>query len=692
MNILQVVPRLDVGGVETGTVDLAHALAERGHKPVIISSGGRLVAELEAAGIKHYNLPVHKKSLITVLKMIPKVIKIIKDEDIEIVHARSRVPAWICFFASQKTNRAFITTCHGYYSTHFFSRIMAKGKFVIIASEVIGRHMIEDFNVASERLCLIERSVNIERFKFRPPKNKSKTEFVIANIARLTPIKGHEYFLKAVAKLIRSVPHIKVWIIGESGSGKSNYRQELEVLTRRLGVSHCVKFMGLRADVPKLLMRVNVLILSTVTQEAFGRVIIEAQASGVPVVATKVGGVVEIIKDQETGLLVPPKDPEAMSRAVLRLLKDSELSHTIAENAYKKVKQVYTLDRMVDKTLVVYKQAQKIERILVIKFSALGDILLITPSLGALRNKFKKAKIYCLTSLAGSKILGNCPYLDDLIIYDKAQDSSLADLLKVASKLRGILFDKVIDFQNNSRSHALAFLSLAGQRYGYDNGKLSFLLNKRIKEKGLELSPVKHQEKTLNLLGIKLKSEGLEIWPTKADQDYVGELMKSNWLDKASPIVGIHIGASKAWPTKLWPARSICACIDELAKANIRVILMGSDSEKERAELILRESKSSVVNFCAKTSILQLAALIKRCSCILTYDSLAMHMASAVGVPFVGLFGPTDPARHLPPTKKYITVRKDMQCSPCYKRDCQANRCMAEITPIEVASAIKSLI
>ncbi|MBU2540605.1 MAG: GT4 family glycosyltransferase PelF [Candidatus Omnitrophica bacterium] len=692
MNILQVVPRLDIGGVETGTVDLAHVLAERGHKPVIISSGGRLVAELEASSIKHYYLAVDKKSIITVLRMIPKVIDIIRKEDIDIVHARSRVPAWICFFASKKTNRTFMTTCHGYYSTHFFSRIMARGKFVIVASQVIARHMIDDFYVSPERLRLIERSVNIERFRFRPPKNKSKTEFIIANIARLTPIKGHEYFLKAVAKLIRSIPHIQVWIVGDSATGDSSYRQELEVLTRRLGISHCVKFMGLRADVPKILLRVNVLVLSTVTQEAFGRVVIEAQASGVPVVATNVGGVVEIVKDQVTGLLVPPKDPEAMARAIMMLLKDSQLSQTLAENAYKKVKEVYTLSRMVDKTLEVYDEAQKIERILVIKFSALGDILLITPSLRALRNKFNKAKIYCLTSLSGSKILKNCPYLDDLIIYDKVQDNSLAALLEIARKLRGISFDKVVDFQNNSRSHVLSFLSLAGQRYGYDNGKLSFLLNRKVKEKYIGLSPVRHQEKTLSLLDIKLKSERLEIWPTEADEDYIDELIKSHWLGKAYAIVGVHIGASSAWPTKLWPARSVSAFIDELAKENIRVILMGSDSEKARAEAILAQSKSSAINLCAKTSLLQLAALIKRCSAILTYDSLAMHMASAVGVPFVGLFGPTDPARHLPPTKKYITVRKDMSCSPCYRRDCKNNRCMMEITPKEVVSAVKSLI
>ncbi|MEW6008707.1 MAG: lipopolysaccharide heptosyltransferase II [Candidatus Omnitrophota bacterium] len=692
MNILQVVPQLNFGGVETGTVDLARELKKRGHKPVVVSGGGKLVKELENLGIKHYCLPVHKKSLINIIRQISKVAEIIQKEDIDIVHARSRVPGWISYFAARKTKRVFITTAHGYYSNHFFSRIMAQGKFVIVASQIIGRHMINDFNVAPERICLIERGVNLERFVFKPISDRSKTEFIIANIARLTPIKGHEYFLKAIAKLIRTLPHIQVWIIGDSPN--ESYLQQLEILSRRLGLSHCVKFMGQRQDIPQILMKVNLLVLTTVTQEAFGRVIIEAQASGAPVIATKVGGVVEIIEDGLTGILVAPKDPQALADAIIRVLKNPKLAQMLADNAYKKIKDFYTLEKMVDKNLEVYKQAKDSQRILIIKLSALGDILLITPSLRAIREKFKQAKISCITSLAGSQILQNCPSLDELIIYDyKGADSRPAAIIKVGAKLRSKAFDEVIDFQNSNRSHLLAFLSLARLRLGYDNGKLSFLLNKKTKDDGSVLGPVEHQAKMLKPLGLEIKSDELEIWPTQADENYANGLLKSYWLEGSVPVVGIHIGASSLWPTKLWPNRLVASAIDELSKENIRIVIMGGTADEKRAEEILSLTKSRPVNLCAKTTILQLAAVIRRCNCILTYDSLAMHIAAAVNVPFVALFGPTNVQRHIPPAKKYITIRKDLTCSPCYKRKCKFNnKCMQEISPKEVVAALKNLL
>jgi lipopolysaccharide heptosyltransferase II len=693
MNILQIVPHLNVGGVETGTVDLARSLKERNHKPIVISAGGRLVQELEAANIKHYCLSVDKKSIFNILKMIPQVVEIIKKEEIDIVHARSRVPAWIGYFACRRTRKVFITTSHGYYSHHFFSRIMARGKFVIVPSQIIGKHMLNDFNVASERLQFIERSVNLDRFKFKPVNERSKTEFIIANVARLTPIKGHVYFLRAISKIIRSIPHIQVWIVGSARQSDTGYLEELKVLTRRLGISHCVKFMGLRDDIPKILMNVHALVLSSIVPEAFGRVIIEAQASGVPVVATKVGGVVEIIEDGLTGILVPPKDPDTMAEAIIKVLKNPNLSQMLADNAYKKVKQAYTLTKMVDKTLEVYNRALILERILIIKYSALGDILLITPSLKAIREKFKSSKIYCLTSVAGSQILKTCPYIDELVIYDhKHQDKGLKALLNIGAKLRSIGFDKVIDFQNSNRSHVLAFLSLAPDRYGYDNRKLSFFLNKKVKEKKQALDPVEHQSKTLKLLDIEVESKELEVWPTLADKEYVDEMLKSYWLKGSAPLVGIHIGASKKWLTKLWPTYAVASLIELLSKENIRVILMGLSSDFERGQEILRKSKIEAINACGKTSILQLAELMKRCNCILTNDSLAMHMAAAVKVPFVALFGPTDPTRHMPPAKLFMRIRKELKCSPCYKKKCKDMRCMLDINPREVLAAIKNFL
>jgi len=388
MNVLQVVPELRVGGVERGTVDLAARLVAAGHKAVVISNGGELVKELTAAGALHYQLPVDKKSLWNICAMIPRIAQIIRKEKIDIVHARSRAPAWSAFFASRRTRCVFITTCHGYYRKHFFSYCMGWGKRVIVPSNVIGRHMIEDFGVPRQRIRLIPRSVAVEKFKFTDPAKKRRKEFNVGIIGRITPIKGHLDFIKAMHKASRSIRDLKIWIVGDAHASKEGYKEQVKVLTRRLGLSHCTEFLGTQTDIPEIVSHLDLLVLATTTQEAFGRVIIEAQAAGVPVVATAVGGVVDIIEDGVTGLLVPPGDPQAMAEATIKIFEDKQLASRLAHLAYERVKGRYTVELMVERTLQVYREALSQFDILVIKFSSLGDIILSTEAIRALRRKF----------------------------------------------------------------------------------------------------------------------------------------------------------------------------------------------------------------------------------------------------------------------------------------------------------------
>ncbi|MDD3275130.1 MAG: glycosyltransferase family 4 protein, partial [Candidatus Omnitrophica bacterium] len=297
MKILQILPELNVGGVETGTLDLSRHLVRLGHKSVVVSAGGRLVKDLEAAGAKHYTLPVNKKSIVTMFKMIPKLVDIINQEEIDIVHARSRVPAWIAYFACRRSRAVLITTCHGYYKKHFFSFVMGWAKRVIAISNVIARHMIDDFAVPHDRIRLIPRSVDLEKFRYLDPRDKRKEDFNVGIIGRITPLKGHLYFIKAMAHIYRQVPRLKIWIVGDAPASKESYKEELQVLVRRLGLWHCTEFLGTQRDIPGIMEHLDLVVLSTTTHEAFGRVVVEAQAAGVPVVATRVGGVIDIIED-----------------------------------------------------------------------------------------------------------------------------------------------------------------------------------------------------------------------------------------------------------------------------------------------------------------------------------------------------------------------------------------------------------
>lgn len=695
MNILQVLPSLGVGGVETGTIDLARYLTTNGHKAIVVSGGGRLVRELDAIGVRHYSLPVGKKSIPSVIRMVKALREIIRKEDIDIVHARSRIPALIAYFASKATNRVFITTAHGYYKKHILSSVMTWGRYVIVASNIMAKYMVRDFGVPYERIRMIPRGVDLERFKFRGIKEKKTGEFVIGMISRITTLKGHADFIRAISIVSRQIPQLKVVIAGEAP--KDKYREDLELLTRGLGLSKTIEFLGAREDVPAIMAGLDVLVSATITPEAFGRVIIEAQAIGVPVVSTEVGGIVDIVEDEKTGLLCSPQNPRDMAEKILRLYKDNELSAGIVKEARGRVESNFNLEKMMSRTLAVYDEALKITNILVIKISAIGDVILSVPSLRAIRAKFPNANIKVLVGIEAREVLDNCPYINGRIVCDfKGVHEGISGIWRLARELQKDYFDIVIDLQNNRKSHMLAALSMAPLRYGYDNGKFSFLLNKRLKDDAPYLDPIEHQARTLKMAGIKPIDKNLELWPSTDDEKSAEDLLTDSWLKPNQPLVGISVRASSRWVTKNWPASYIAELCDRLAKElNIRVVLTGAKSDAEFANYILRLTKSKPVVAVGKTNIMSLACLIRRFKVYLSPDSAPMHIASAMKTPFVALFGPTDPARHVVPSENVVVLCKssDLKCSPCYSPTCNKKyKCMKKITVDEVFEVIKKFI
>lgn len=697
MKILQILPELNVGGVETGTIDLARYLVEHGHGSIVVSHGGELVSLLENGGSKHYKLPVHKKSFWTMLWLIRPLRRIIKQEKVDIVHARSRVPAWIAYFACKGTQAAFITTCHGFYKNRLLSRVMASPKLIIVPSHALARYMIEHFRVPASQIRCIPRSINLERFNISKEEISGKSNYIVGIVGRITPLKGHTYFLEAMAKVIRMMPYVKVWVVGNAPANKPHYRQELEVLVTRLGIKDQVEFFGNRKDIPHLLSRMDVLAMSSIEPESFGRVILEAQAVGVPVVATEVGGVVDIIEDDKTGLLVPPRDPEAMAKEIMRLLNDKKLSQQLVQAAQKKIREEFTLEQMATRTIHVYEELLNSMSILVIKLSSIGDVVLSTASLRALRQRFPNAKIYCLVGKESRQVLNNCPYINGLIVYDgQGKDKNWIKLFKLGRRLAKYKFDKVIDLQNNRKSHLIAFLASAQESYGYNNGKWGFLLTHKIKNEIRLIPPVEHQFQVLKLLDIAYKKENsfLELWPSARDEETVRELLESEWLSNARNIVGINIAASEKWPTKNWPLEYIARLCDLLAEKNIRVVITGLDKDKPKALRVLSLTKSKPAVFTGKTDILQLAVLIKKCRLFITPDSAPLHVAAAVKTPVIVFFGPTDSSRHSPPTEKFVILEKKLECTPCYSSRCRilTHACMRQIVPEEVDKEVQRLL
>ena len=693
MNVLQLLPKLNVCGGERGTVDLARHLILKGHKAVVVSGGGPMEKSLAAIGARHYSLPVGKKNPALVIYCYFKLRQIIKKENIDIVHARSRVPALSGYFAARATHRKFITTAHGQYKKHLISRVMGWGKIVIAANDTMARHMKDNFGVASRKIAIVPRGVDLDKFSFVPPSEKESKVFRIGMVSRFTPLKGHLDFLKAASYVSRKVHNLEIVLMGDRGSAKREYIDKIDLAVRRLMIDKIVRFESSEKDVAEVMRGLDVVVSANREQEAFGRTVIEAQARGVPVVATRVGGVMETIADGETGLLCEPGDPSDMAEKILRFAADKGLREKAAAGARRQVEENFSLKRMMDLTLEAYSRLLAEKNILVFKISSLGDVILSVPSIRAIRKRYKNAVIKVLVDVRFREVLNGCPYLDEILTCDLAGRDKGKGFLALASRLRSEDFDMSVDLQNSRKSHMLAFLAAVPERYGFDNRKWSFLLNRRIGLPRKKMGPVEHQGCVLGLMGITALEERLELWPSEDDRAWASEMLRSNWLQKDQKLVAISLSASRKWKTKNWPVQRMVEVADMLAERDsARVVLVGAGEDMPEAREFMKKVRAKPIDAVGRTGIPALAALIERCNALVTGDSAPMHVAAAVGTPFVALFGPTDPDLHLPSAGRYKMIKKRMNCSPCYKPSCfRRIKCMKAIKPEEVYGALSEI-
>ncbi len=366
MNIAQIVPEMDIGGVEQGTFDLARGLLARGHKSIIISNGGGLVALLETSGVKHYPLPVHRKSPIVMARMVKEVRKILRKENIDILHAKSRVPAWIGYYATRNCSFChFVTGFHGFYSPHPLSKIMAKGERVITVSRALAKYAAGKFKVPEKKLRVVYNGVEIKEYSQVTPPPTSPLEGVhppdkgeggnrIGILARATPLKGYRYFIEAFAKVRERVPDAKGFIIGPLPKDKISYKKELEGLIKKLYLRN-IEFIPPEQK-EEIFPTLDILVSSSIVPEAFGRTMVEAQLAGILVIATNIGASLEIIEDRKTGLLVPPKDSPALSEAIIWSFTHQEEGKKMRERAKRFAQEKFSIEQMVEETIAVYQE------------------------------------------------------------------------------------------------------------------------------------------------------------------------------------------------------------------------------------------------------------------------------------------------------------------------------------------------
>lgn len=682
MIVAQVIPRMDVGGVERGVLDQVRYFKDKGIKNIVISGGGRLVEPLNREGAIHYRMAVYKKSPSSFFLIFP-MRKMINKDGIDIIHARSRVPGWISFFASRITNAHFITTAHGMYKSRFMSEVMGWGKFVICPSKVVARHMKDVFGVPEDKIVIINRWVDSDTFKFIGYSRRKESNTVVS-IGRISPSKGYEYLIEGFKKVVRSNPYLKLKIIGSADPSKQNYLNHLKTLVSRYSLGYNVEFMGFRSDVENALKDARMLVAPSVIEESFGRTIVEAFACGVPVVASRVGAYQEIIRDADNGILVEPRSGDEIAAGMLKLLRDHQLAQKLVDNAKKDINN-YAMDKSLERLKSIYEKSTKFFRILVIKISSFGDIILALPSLKEIKERFPESKVSLLTLNKYSSFLYGCPYVDEVITLNDDY-KKFKNILSVSKLLRRKSFDYIIDLQNNKASHFISFLTFSRYSFGYSL-RYGFLLNRKVKYNHKD-DPLASQERILKLLGITLKNKELIFWDQKEEVRF--PLPQKD-------LIGINISASKQWESKNWPTQNIIRLIEAIYKnlPSTRVVLIGAQEAKLEASKIENILWPRPINLCGKTTLKDLSAIIKRLNVFITPDTATLHLACALKIPTIALFGPTDPARHTVKSDDLFVFCKKIGCSFCYKAKCkqtEKNICMNKISPQDVFLKIKEIL
>jgi glycosyltransferase involved in cell wall biosynthesis len=368
--VMQIIPALGAGGAEQGCIDVAAELVKSGAKSIVVCNGGHRIPEILRRGSIHINLPVDSKNPIVMWRNIGRLRKLIREHDVDIVHARSRAPAWSAWKSVEGTKARFMTTCHAPFNISgdikkFYNSSIARGERVIAISNYVREYLLKNYDIEDRNIRLIHRGVALEKFhpgavapthliklsnEWRLPDGCT----IVMLPGRLTRWKGHLVLIEAMAQLKRD--DIFCVMIGDD-QGRTEYRAEVENAIQEKGLEGRVRIVGHCSDMPAAYMLANVVVSASTDPEGFGRIPIEAQAMGRMIIATNHGGAKETIIPDVTGWLIEPNDASALAKAIAASLDlDGESRAIMAAHQMAHIADNFTRGKMVDETMDVYAE------------------------------------------------------------------------------------------------------------------------------------------------------------------------------------------------------------------------------------------------------------------------------------------------------------------------------------------------
>ncbi|TLP37801.1 glycosyltransferase family 4 protein [Arcobacter arenosus] len=359
MKIVQLLPELNEGGVERGVVELNREYVKEGLDSFVISAGGKLENKIEEDGGTHIKFDVCSKNIFTIFSRVSKLKKILTEINPDIIHVRSRVPAWLVFLANKSLGFKIVSTVHGFNSVGFYSSIMQKADAVICVSNSIKEYIQKNYNTNENKITVIPRGIDLEVFN---PQNIDKDfienfkikyrledKFIVTSVGRVTQLKDYETFIKAISLVKNDKPNIVGLIVGGVRSDKEEYLNSLKKFIKEQNLKENILFTGSQNKIAEIYDLSDVVVSSSKKPESFGRSVAEAIALNTPVIATNHGGVKDIIRENINGFYFEVGDEKKLCENILK-------AQTLKFDGFEYISKTFSLKNMLEKTIEVYNK------------------------------------------------------------------------------------------------------------------------------------------------------------------------------------------------------------------------------------------------------------------------------------------------------------------------------------------------
>jgi len=360
MNILIIATHFNTGGITSYVVSLATGFVKAGHNVYVISSGGDREKDLDAVGAKHITLDIRTKSeaSLKIYRHILKVVAFVRQNHIDIIHAQTRVTQVLASFVSALAKVPYVSTCHGFFTPKLIRKIFpCWGKAVIAISAQVEGHLKNDLGCPQKKIVFVPHGLDVKREIWNPARKKEQRKrlglnegVIIGIVARLSPVKGQDILIEAMQKVVDRFPDANLLLVGE---GK--WKEHLGSRVKALDLARHVFFIPTILKDENILPFFDIFVMPS-RQEGLGLSVMEAQAQGLAVVASNVGGLPTLIENGKTGLLVPKEDGDELAQAIISLIEDPRWRLALGEAAHDFVHKNFPFERMIERTLDVYKK------------------------------------------------------------------------------------------------------------------------------------------------------------------------------------------------------------------------------------------------------------------------------------------------------------------------------------------------